>query len=233
MNRIHIQTEDLCVHRDTRCLVSHLRVEIPQGAFVAVVGPSGVGKSSLLSCLAGQIAPAQGRVLYRAEGDTLMGPEEFQRQIGMVFQNFRLSPNTTVLTNVLCGTLGAYPWWRTLLGFPTEEKTRAGKLLGQFGLLPLAHKPLAQLSGGEQQRTAIARAMMQNPQVIFADEPVSQLDKDLAIDALDFLKAQTIDHGMTVLCVLHDMNLVERFADYVLTLDKTDPCKWRMEVNGR
>ncbi|MDL5046583.1 ATP-binding cassette domain-containing protein [Oscillatoria amoena NRMC-F 0135] len=130
MNRIHIQTEDLCVHRDTRCLVSHLRVEIPQGAFVAVVGPSGVGKSSLLSCLAGQIAPAQGRVLYRAEGDTLMGPEEFQRQIGMVFQNFRLSPNTTVLTNVLCGTLGAYPWWRTLLGFPTEEKTARANCSG-------------------------------------------------------------------------------------------------------
>lgn len=228
----HLKTKDLCIHRDTRCLVSDLNLEIPRGSFVAIVGPSGVGKTSLLSCLAGLISPARGKIAYFSQGDTTMSPREFQDQIGLIFQNFRLSPNSPLLTNVLCGSLGAYPWWQTLLGFPEVEKNRAMNLLNQFGLQDYCYKPASCLSGGEQQRAAIARAFMQDPEIIFADEPISQLDESLSIDILNLLKQQTLDRGVTVLCVLHDYHLVERFADYVLTLDKSDPCKWRMEVNA-
>lgn len=225
----HLDVAGLTVRRDGRDLVRDLSLAVPPGRFVAVAGPSGVGKSSLLACLAGLLAPAAGTVRYRPRQGAPQPPEECRRRLGFVFQHLRLTPNATAQTNVLCGLLGQRPWWRTLAGFPRADRIRAAEWLERFELGAAAARPVAQLSGGERQRVAIARALLGAPAVILADEPVSSLDDRLARNALTVLREETRRRAATVFCVLHDADYVAEFADLTLTLHRTEPAAWRLE----
>lgn len=225
----HLLTEGLCVAREGRELMSDLRVEIPRGSFVAVVGPSGIGKSSLLACLAGLLPPASGRIAYRCRGNCSHSPTDFRRRIGVVFQHLRLNPNCTVETNVLCGLLGQRPSWRTLFGFGQGDRKKCRELLDRFGIGGLAEEKVSSLSGGERQRVAISRALISSPEVVLADEPVSQLDPRLAADVLDSLKREARTSGSTLVCALHDPSLVERLADFTLTIGGDTKCRWSFQ----
>jgi phosphonate transport system ATP-binding protein len=216
------------VQRNGKWLFRKMSWEIPRGKFIAVVGPSGVGKSSLLSCLAGMVEPSEGEINYSCRQNCLHAPCDFQKRIGIIFQDFLLIENSSVLTNVLCGRLGRYPWWKTLVRFPREDRKVAYCLLHDLGLDGYVHRWVAEVSGGEQQRTAIARALFQEPEVILADEPVSNLDSYFAGRTLGILRQHTRQHQRTVLCVLHNAELVERFADYVLSLDPQNPEGWKI-----
>ena len=143
----------------------------------------------------------------------------FRKRLGIVFQNFLLIGNGTLLHNVLCGRLGRYPWWRTLAGFSRADRHEAFKTLDGLGLAGHVHRRAFEVSGGEQQRAALARALFQEPEMFLADEPVSNLDPDLTLRVLEILRAQTRQDSRTVVCVLHDQEMVERFADMVITLN--------------
>lgn len=183
--------------------------KLPRGKFLAVTGASGAGKSSFLACLGGIVAPT--------EGDFTLSASD-EKSIGFVFQSFRLTANLSVLTNVLCGRLGAYNWWQTLFSFPENERQNAFAMLRELGLENLVHRQIRQISGGEQQRTAVARVLLQNPEIILADEPTSNLDTDLARRVLTILRRKCELENRTVIAVLHDREMVREFADYELKI---------------
>ncbi len=183
--------------------------ELPRGKFLAVTGASGAGKSSFLACLGGIIAPTMGTFKLSAADE---------KSIGFIFQSFRLTANLSVLTNVLCGRLGAYNWWQTLFSFPESERQKAFAILGELGLEKLLHRQVRQISGGEQQRTAVARVLLQNPEIILADEPTSNLDARLAKRVLSILRRKCERENRTVIAVLHDTRMVADFADYELKI---------------
>lgn len=208
-----LRLHNLGLHQGERWLFRGMKVEIPPGSFVAITGPSGVGKTSLLACIAGLRPPTEGRVESRS------------RSTGLVFQSFRLVENATVLTNVLCGRLHRHSTWRTLFGFPSRERQEAFRLLVRLGLQRYPHCKVARISGGEKQRVAVARAVFQDPDLYLADEPVSQLDDHLTTRVLQLLKEQT-RRGKTVLCVSHERRRLKEVADYVLDLNPCWPANW-------
>jgi len=142
-----------------------------------------------------------------------------RRKIGMVFQQFNIVKRLSVIENVLSGGLGYQPGLRSALRiFSREEKRQALTNLKRVGLLDHAYKRADQLSGGEQQRVAIARTLMQQPAIVLADEPVSSLDPSLSRVVLDILKRVCREDGITALVSLHTLELTREYADRVVGL---------------
>jgi phosphonate transport system ATP-binding protein len=226
----HLTLHGLGLRRGERWLVRGLDAEFPRGVFVAVVGPSGVGKSTFLATLAGLLAPSEGEILRCDGAGVLRCPNdpELERRTGIVFQQNLLVPNASVLTNTLCGRLARYPWWRTVFGFPAEDRAAAYRILRDLGLGEHVHRWTCRTSGGEQQRAAVARALLQEPELYLADEPVSNLDAYLTGRVLGLLRQEAREHGRTVFCVLHSAELVERFADLALSFDPGDASNWKL-----
>jgi phosphonate transport system ATP-binding protein len=196
--------------------------EVADGEFLAVIGLSGSGKSTLLRCINRLIEPTSGKVLWNgmdvtaAKGAELL---KIRRQIGMIFQQFNLVKRSSVMTNVFSGRLGYVSTLPSLAGyFSSDDTQRALANLEQVGLSDKAHVRADSLSGGQQQRVGIARALMQEPKVILADEPVASLDPVLAHSILKYLEQLNKERGITVLCSLHFLDLVHRYATRAIAL---------------
>ena len=230
-NASHVCVKGLGVRRGDRWLFRDMSWSVPRGSFVAVVGPSGSGKSSLLATLAGMLPCTEGEVSYTCLQGGLHTAHNFQQEIGIIFQQFMLVSNSPVRKNVLLGRLGRHSWWRTLLGFPAEDCKLADAIIADLGLAAYSNKWVGELSGGEQQRVAVARALLQAPELYLADEPVSNLDVYLTGRVLGLLRQEASRQKRTVFCVLHSPELVDRFADYVLSIDPLKPEGWRLREN--
>lgn len=195
---------------------------VPQGQFLAVVGLSGSGKSTMLRCINRLIEPTSGQIMWNGVDVTAAPPEELRRirrRIGMIFQHFNLVLRSPVLTNVLSGRLGyTNPGWSLINRFTEQDKTMALKQLERVGIADKAHVRADELSGGQQQRVGIARALMQNPKIMLADEPVASLDPVLAHSIMGYLEELNKEDGITVICSLHFLDLVQRYADRVVAL---------------
>ena len=210
-------------------------LKIEQGEFVGIIGLSGSGKSTLLRCINRLIDASSGAIMVprslvgggsnngRADVLKLARPELrlLRRKIGMVFQQFNIAKRLSVIENVLSGGLGYQPALRsTLRIFSAEEQRQALANLKRVGLLDHAYKRADELSGGEQQRVAIARTLMQQPAIILADEPVSSLDPKLSRVVLDILKRVCKEDGITALVSLHTLELTREYADRVIGLKR-------------
>ena len=197
--------------------------EVNRGEFLAVIGLSGSGKSTLLRCINRLVEPTSGRVVLDDIDVTAANDSELRqarRRIGMVFQHFNLVHRSTVLTNVLAGRLGyVSPVWSLINRFPKDDLAKARARLERVGLADKADNRADALSGGQQQRVGIARALMQDPDVILADEPVASLDPVLAHSIMRHLDEINRDDGVTVLCSLHFLDLVHAYADRVIALN--------------
>jgi phosphonate transport system ATP-binding protein len=196
--------------------------EVADGEFLAVIGLSGSGKSTLLRCINRLIDPTAGKITWddiditAAQGAEL---RRIRRQIGMIFQQFNLVKRSSVMTNVLAGRLGYVNPLQSLLGyFSAADRQRAVDSLEQVGLTDKAHVRADSLSGGQQQRVGVARALMQEPKLILADEPVASLDPVLAHSILKYLEQLNRERGVTVLCSLHFLDLVHRYATRAIAL---------------
>ncbi len=196
--------------------------EVEEGEFLVVIGLSGSGKSTLLRCINRLIEPTSGSVTWdgvdvtQAEGSDL---RQIRRQIGMIFQHFNLVKRSSVRTNVLSGRLGyAHPFWSLFGRFSSDDKARAISAMERVGIAEKADSRADQLSGGQQQRVGIARALMQEPRLMLADEPVASLDPVLAHSILRYLELLNQQDGITVLCSLHFLDLVHRYATRVVGL---------------
>jgi len=197
---------------------------VPEGQFLAVIGLSGSGKSTLLRCINRLIEPTDGQILWNGEDLTAASQEEmrrYRRKIGMVFQQFNLVHRSKVLTNVLSGRLGYInPAFSLINRFPKEDIEKALKQMARVGIEDKADNRADELSGGQQQRVGIARALMQDPEMILADEPVASLDPVLAHSIMVHLEEINKQDGVTVLCSLHFLDLVHRYANRAIALNK-------------
>ncbi len=194
-----------------------LSLKVQEGDFVILLGLSGSGKSTLLRCINRLIEPTRGQILFRNEDILqLKGIElrHYRRQIGMVFQQFNLVKNLTVLTNVLTGRLGYHS---SLSPFSKEDYELAKQNLEKVGLQDFADKQVKFLSGGQQQRVGIARALMQEPSLILADEPVASLDPATADSIMQYL-GEINREGISIICSLHFLTLARRYGNKVLAL---------------
>ena len=192
---------------------------IRQGDFVVILGPSGSGKTTLLRTVNGLITPTLGSVKV---GNLKVAPnslQEVRSNVGMIFQQFNLVGNLSVINNVLSGCLAIHKkWYSGLYFFPKELRLRALEVIDRVGLLDKAYQRTDTLSGGEQQRVGIARALMQKPKVLLADEPIASLDPMIAFSVLSLLKKISSEDNITVLCSLHQVDFALRFAQRIIGL---------------
>ncbi len=197
---------------------------VAPGQFLAVVGLSGSGKSTLLRCINRLIEPTSGHVIWNGVDITAASPEELRRirrRIGMIFQHFNLVTRSSVLINALAGRLGYInPFWSLVNRFPKQDVRQAVEKLERVGIGDKAYVRADELSGGQQQRVGIARALMQNPEILLADEPVASLDPVLAHSIMRILKRLNQEDGITVICSLHFLDLVQRYADRAIALNQ-------------
>ena len=212
------------IYDDGTVALKEVSFEVPDGQFLAVIGLSGSGKSTLLRCINRLVEPTTGKVFWNDEDVTAAAQEDLRqvrRRIGMVFQHFNLVHRSTVLTNVLAGRLGyVNPALSILNRFPKEDVRKAVAQLERVGLAEKAKARADELSGGQQQRVGIARAMMQDPEMILADEPVASLDPVLAHSIMQYLERINTEDQVTVLCSLHFLDLVHRYADRAIALNR-------------
>ncbi len=195
---------------------------VDDGEFLVIIGLSGSGKSTLLRCINRLIEPSSGRIVYQGQDVTAANPAELRRirrQIGMVFQHFNLVRRSSVLRNVLSGRLGYVSTWRSMLGlWASEDTRRAMENLTLVGIANKAANRADELSGGQQQRVGIARALMQNPTLMLADEPVASLDPALSDSVMHYFERLNQERGTTVLCSLHVLGLARRYATRIIAL---------------
>ena len=202
--------------------LKNVSFQVEDGEFLAVIGLSGSGKSTLLRCINRLIDPTEGEIwLDDVCVSALKGGDlrKIRRRIAMIFQQFNLVRRSSVITNVLTGRLGyTPPLWSLGNRFAKSDKQRALEALKRVGIQDKAYVRADELSGGQQQRVGIARALMQDPQLILADEPVASLDPVLAHSIMGYLEELNRTDGRTVICSLHYLDLVQRYADRVIGL---------------
>jgi len=194
--------------------------EAAEGEFVVILGPSGSGKTTLLRAINGLVTPDRGTLYFRGEEiSSNKRLAEIRKNFGMIFQQYNLVENLRVINNVLTGALTETNHYLSLLYFFSKElKIRALECLRRVQLLEKAYDLAGDLSGGQKQRVGIARAIMQKPSVILADEPISNLDPMIAYDILSLLKDISINDGILIICNLHQVDFALQFADRIICL---------------
>lgn len=197
---------------------------IDPGEFVVVLGKSGSGKSTLLRCINRLVEPTSGRIFLNETEITGASPSrlrELRKKIGMVFQQYNLVERFSVQTNVLSGKLASMSNIASLLNlFPEADVEKSRQVLNRLGLAGKDLKRSDKLSGGQQQRVGLARALMQNPQLILADEPVSSLDPATSNQIMDLLTEFNEKDGMAVICNLHLPSLAKAYGSRIIVLSK-------------
>ena len=210
------------VYPDGTVALKKVSFTVEEGEFLIIIGLSGSGKSTLLRCINRLIEPTAGEIVWDGRNIVQAQPKELReirRKIGMIFQHFNLVKRSSVMTNVLSGRLGyVNPGSSLLYRFSDKDKKKALEALEMAGISDQAHKRADELSGGQQQRVGIARALMQDPKLILADEPVASLDPVLAHSILGYLEKLNKQLGITIICSLHYLDLVQRYATRVIGL---------------
>ena len=210
------------IYDDGTRALTDVSFEVARGEFLVIIGLSGSGKSTLLRCINRLVEATSGRVVLDGRDVTAASRDELReirRGIGMIFQQFNLVRRASVLTNVLAGRLGyVAPAWALANYFPAPVVAQAMRNLERVGIAGKAFGRASALSGGQQQRVGIARALMQEPRVILADEPVASLDPALSHSILKYLEELNRNDGITVLCCLHFLSLARRYGTRILAL---------------
>jgi putative ABC transport system ATP-binding protein len=214
-----IRTEDVTRHyamgQSLIRAVDGVSIEVRDGEFVALLGSSGSGKSTLLNLIAGLDRPTSGAIVVRGRDLAKMSAEELARHrrhtVGMVFQSFNLIPSMTLEENV------ELPM-RFAEIERAERQKRAKEALDRVGLAArFGHRP-SEMSGGEQQRAALARALVNRPHILVADEPTGNLDSKTGTEIMSFIREFNQSLGMTVLIVTHERTLAERYVGRMIFL---------------
>lgn len=200
--------------------LENINLKINQGEFVAIIGLSGAGKSTLIRTINRMIDITSGSLIVNnKEVNNLRGKElrKFRRKIGMIFQSFNLVTRISVIKNVLNAKIPDISFMRSLFGiFTKEEKLQALDALDKVGILEKAFVRTDQLSGGQQQRVALARTLVQNPEIILADEPVAALDPITSRKVMDDFKKINKEMNISILINIHHVDFALNYADRII-----------------
>jgi phosphonate transport system ATP-binding protein len=195
---------------------------VPAGQVAALIGPSGAGKSTLIRCVNRLVEPTSGRVFLGGEEITRLGAvalRRARRRMAMIFQEFALVERLTVMENVLSGRLGYVGFWQSWLRrFPPADVERAFRVLERVGLLEYVDKRADELSGGQRQRVGIARALVQEPQILLVDEPTASLDPKTSRQIMRLICELCDERGLAAIINIHDVGLAQMFAQRVIGL---------------
>lgn len=217
---------ELTKHYEQNKALSSLSLDIEKGELIALIGPSGAGKTTLLNILAKIIKPDIGRL--ELDGMSLehyTTSKTLARKVGVIRQNFDLVGPLPVIHNVLAGRLGEWGFFKSLLSLVVpQDKDLAIHALDRVGLLDKIYEKTANLSGGEQQRVALARLLVQNPEVILADEPVSSLDPARAEDILSMLVKLVKEENQTLIASLHSVEYARMYFTRIVALREGRIC---------
>ena len=201
-------------------VLKNIDLEVGADDFVAIIGPSGAGKSTLIRCINRLVEPVAGEILLKGTNLTALSQRQLRRhrrRMGMIFQEFNLVERMSVMDNVLSGRLGYVGVARSLFKlFPRADIEAALDILEKVGLGEFVDKRADQLSGGQRQRVGIARALIQDPEILLVDEPTSSLDPKIARHVMTLIRDMSRDLGVPVLCNIHDLQLALEFADRVV-----------------
>lgn len=195
-------------------VIKGIDLEIDKGDILVIIGPSGSGKSTVLRCMNLLEEPTSGQIIFEGKDilKNLRTIDKTREKIGMVFQNFNLFPNKTILDNITLAPMKVKGKTRE------EAEKKAKELLERVGLLDKVDAYPVQLSGGQQQRIAIARALAMEPDMMLFDEPTSALDPEMVKEVLDVIK-ELAHEGMTMAIVTHEMGFAKEVADRVIFVD--------------
>ena len=197
-----------------------ITLDIADTGITAIIGPSGTGKSTLIRCINRLVEPTAGEILFEGEDLVKLGRASLRlarRHIGMVFQEYNLVERLTVMENVLSGRLGyVSPLKAWLRKYPAADVARAFELLEAVGLESFARQRADSLSGGQRQRVGIARAIMQEPKLLLADEPTSSLDPKTSVEIMALMRDLCRGRNIPVMVNMHDVELARRFADRII-----------------
>lgn len=195
---------------------------VPEGQVMALIGPSGAGKSTLIRCVNRLVEPTSGSVYVNDQDITHVSAGELRRvrrRLGMIFQEYALVERLTVMENVLSGRLGYVGFWASWLRrFPGADIASAFSLLERVGLSGMADKRADALSGGQRQRVGIARALIQDPDILLVDEPTASLDPKTSRQIMRLIADLCRERGLTAVINIHDVPLAQMFADRVVGL---------------
>lgn len=207
------------VFSDGTSALKTIDLMIPKGQFVVVLGPSGSGKTTLINSINGAIKPDSGSITFSDGTKLLSDNKKLRDQLGVIFQEFNLVENLSVINNVLTGLLSSSSkLWSLFYLFSKTQRLTALECLDRVGLLHKAYSRVSTLSGGQKQRVGIARAIVKRPAILLADEPVASLDPLIARDILTLIRDLSKDIGITVVCSLHQVDLALEFSDRLVGL---------------
>lgn len=202
--------------------LSGVSFTVEEGQVVALIGPSGAGKSTLIRCVNRLVEPTAGRILLRDRDITRLGSGELRRmrrRIGMIFQEYALVERLTVMENVLSGRLGYVGFWRSFLRrFPASDIASAFHLLERVGLDRMVDKRADALSGGQRQRVGIARALIQDPEILLIDEPTASLDPKTSRQIMRLIVALCRERRLAAIINIHDVQLATMFVERIIGL---------------
>jgi phosphonate transport system ATP-binding protein len=197
-----------------------ISLELGAREVVAIIGPSGTGKSTLIRCINRLVQPTAGEIWFQGQDLVALSRKdlrEARRQIGMVFQEYNLVERLTVMENVLSGRLGYMSAWAAWLRrYRQEDIDLAFTLLEQVGLSGFEHQRADSLSGGQRQRVGIARAVMQHPKLLLADEPTSSLDPKTSVEVMQILVEMGERLQIPIVINMHDVALAQKFASRII-----------------
>lgn len=197
-------------------------LEIPQGQVVGLIGPSGAGKSTLIRCINRLVEPTAGTVQLKEIELTALSQSALRRtrrRMGMIFQEYALVERLTVMENVLSGQLGYVSFWRSLFRrFPAPTVQQAFAVLDRVGLLDHVDKRADALSGGQRQRVGIARALLQNPDLLLVDEPTASLDPKTSRQIMRLITEICAERQLAAIINIHDVALAQLFVQRIIGL---------------